>query len=455
MASAVERGVDAGALEEQELDVNAVGQLIRYALETDSSIFDSTDLLGAPVALFYDLDAWEAQLSACLDAFGPTFEHAIACKSNPLQQMLQLAKEKTFGVECASMSEVLHATEAVGVEPRRVVFDSPAKTRAELEYAIKAGIHINIDNYEELGRATEIVDGLGGSAPGVIGLRVNPRVGAGTIAALSVSTAESKFGFDVGEPEARRALLDAYAARPWLTSVHVHVGSGGMGLDQLVGGVRAAVDFANDVTTGAVTSVDIGGGLPVDYARDLKPDFAGYAGRLREAVPELFDGTYSVVTEFGASLNAKSGVFVSRIEWIKQQPKRKLAIVHFGADCALRQAYTNDHPRRWAAYRSDGTPFPRDADAEPVSVGGPLCFQGDVLIDARLPKALEDGDFLAMRDAGANHLSLFSRHCSRLAPPVYGFRWNDPVKRETPATLVLLKPRERRADVSAFWGAPR
>ena len=67
MASAVERGVDAGALEEQELDVSAVGQLIRYALETDSSIFDSTDLLGAPVALFYDLDAWEAQLSACLE----------------------------------------------------------------------------------------------------------------------------------------------------------------------------------------------------------------------------------------------------------------------------------------------------------------------------------------------------------------------------------------------------
>ena len=78
-----------------------------------------------------------------------------------------------------------------------------------------------------------------------------------------------------------------------------------------------------------------------------------------------------------------------------------------------------------------------------------------------MPAALRAGDLVVMRDAGANSLSLFSRHCSRVAPPVYGFRTvarrdDDAVPHiddRDPLELVPLKPRERREDVSAFWGA--
>ena len=88
--------------------------------------------------------------------------------------------------------------------------------------------------------------------------------------------------------------------------------------------------------------------------------------------------------------------------------------------------------------------------------------QGDILADdLKLPAALRAGDLVVMRDAGANSLSLFSRHCSRVAPPVYGFRTvarrdDDAVPHiddRDPLELVPLKPRERREDVSAFWGA--
>lgn len=56
-----------------------------------------------------------------------------------------------------------------------------------------------------------------------------------------------------------------------------------------------------------------------------------------------------------------------------------------------------------------------------------------------------------MKDAGANTLSLFSRHCSRFAPPVYGFRWHDPDTKTCIKDFVLLKPRETLRALSAFW----
>ena len=59
-----------------------------------------------------------------------------------------------------------------------------------------------------------------------VGLRINPLVGRGEVSALSVAVKEGKFGVPVSE---RAAILEAFADNPFLTCVHVHTGSGGMG----------------------------------------------------------------------------------------------------------------------------------------------------------------------------------------------------------------------------------
>ena len=65
--------------------------------------------------------------------------------------------------------------------------------------------------------------------------------------------------------------------------------------------------------------LDIGGGMPADYASDAcDADVPGritasrYVAALRQ-VPELFD--FALVTEFGRHLAAKCGLLVSRVEW--------------------------------------------------------------------------------------------------------------------------------------------
>jgi diaminopimelate decarboxylase len=96
---------------------------------------------------------------------------------DPLTWFLKANAERGLGAECASIVEVQHAIEA-GHNPSNVVFDSPAKTRRELAWALQGGVHINIDNFQELERVVELRASMTqASSNSVIGLRINPCVG--------------------------------------------------------------------------------------------------------------------------------------------------------------------------------------------------------------------------------------------------------------------------------------
>lgn len=90
---------------------------------------------------------------------------------------------------------------------------------------------------------------------------------------------------------------------------------------------------------------------------------------------------------------------------------------------------------------------PREGPVSATAVGGPLCFAGDLIARDRSLPAASPGDLLNIRDVGAYTLSMWSRHCSRGPPPVWGVRSGG---------LVPLLTEEAPADVVAFWsrGAP-
>lgn len=421
---------------------------IRAVLKHSSHVFASVSATEAPVGLFYDLDLWDAILDGCQKAFPSNFRHYIAAKSNPLSRMLGHAHAKGFGVECASIGELLLATEHLGIKD--VVFDSPAKTRAELRLALDNDYRCHLDNFDEFERAKEMIPD---DRPRPLGFRINPCAGEGEIKALSVSTPDSKFGVNINE---RDKLLELYVACPFLTSVHVHVGSGKMGVAVLAAGIKAVVDLAvevNQKVEGRITHIDIGGGLAVDYTSDDLPDFDAYAQVLRDTCPALFSGQFDVLTEFGQSLNAKAAFLASRVEFVKNESARssRLAIIHFGADCCVRQAYSTEHRRRFEFYDKHGDPLPHGT--EYWSIAGPLCFQGDFVARDIVgpPDNLEPGDFVVMKDAGSNTVSMFSRHCSRFAPPVFGYRLDQGGN----VDLVELKPRETLESLADFWSGRR
>ena len=65
-------------------------------------------------------------------------------------------------------------------------------------------------------------------------------------------------------------------------------------------------------------------------SEEITPTFTELATTLRASVPELFSGEYRVLTEFGRSIVAKAGFFLSRIEYVKMMGGRQIALRHMG-----------------------------------------------------------------------------------------------------------------------------
>ncbi|WP_245991492.1 diaminopimelate decarboxylase [Streptomyces spongiicola] len=435
-------------------------QAVRAAVE--QGLLTETD----PVVALVDIAGVRASAAALRSAFeevtGAPVLHAFAVKAAPLVPVLRLLDSEGIGAEVASPGELALAL-AAGVRPERIVLDSPAKTRTELAEALRLGIAVNADNLQELdridalagtgtatgtatgagveprtgiGAGTGIGTGIGagagagsglgpGSGGARLGLRVNAQIGAGAIGALSTATATSKFGVALRDEGARDRVVRACLDRPWLTRLHTHSGSQGLGLELMAQGVLAVYELAEEINAAAgrqqIDTVDIGGGLPVNFASDEEaPTFADYARTLRDAAPGLFDGRYGLVTEFGRSLLAKHGTVLARVEYTKTSGARPIAVTHAGVQVATRTVYDPaSWPLRIAAYDAKGAP--RTGDAVVQDVAGPACFAGDLLAEARELPLLEPGDTVAALDTGAYYFSSHYAYNSLARPGVHGF----------------------------------
>ncbi|MER5732598.1 diaminopimelate decarboxylase [Streptomyces sp. NPDC002138] len=427
----------AGRLTDMTPEVDAKGAAARRDLAVRAAVRQG--LVGpgerdAPLVCLLDTAGIRASAAALTAAFaaalppGTPVLHAFAVKACPLVPVLRLLDAAGLGCEVASAGEVALAR-AAGVAPERTVLDSPAKTTAELREALALGIAVNADNRQELERVDALIAAAPGPVRSPVGLRINPQTGAGTIDALSTATATSKFGFALRDEGAREWLVRACVERPWLTRLHTHSGSQGVPLALMAQGVRAVHALAQEINAAAgrrqIDTLDIGGGLPVNFASDAAtPSYADHVAALRTAVPALFDGSYGLVTEFGRALTAKHGLVIARVEYTKTTGSRPIALTHAGVQLATRTVYAPAvWPVRILAY--DGRGVPKGGAPLAQDVAGPACFAGDLLAEARPLPPLGPGDLIAVPDTGAYFFTAHYGYNSLPRPPVHGFTVGD------------------------------
>jgi diaminopimelate decarboxylase len=364
-----------------------------------------------PSAIVYDLVAVEARAQS-LQAALPGFQHCLALKAAPYAALLQRYAAWGFGFEAASFPEGLIAHQACPAAP--LLFDSPAKTRSEIARAEALGWILSANSLAELARTR---------AP--CSLRINTRTGPGRILQTSVAAAGSRFGEDW------ETLPPGLACAGW----HAHIGSQGCSIEQLALSARRLVDLA--LRHPQTRWINLGGGLPAVPDRG---SYAAYAQALREMAPELFEGRWTVYTEMGRSLLADTARAYSRVEYAV----RGVATIHLGADFLLRRVY---RPQDWDyPMRALDSHFrPRCGPTLTQTIAGPLCFAGDVLGTVEAA-AIEEGDTVEIGLAGAYTASMWSRHCSRRMPPVYGL--------DATGALLRLSTGESEADLLRLWRPP-
>ncbi|MCX6305863.1 MAG: diaminopimelate decarboxylase [Bacteroidetes bacterium] len=428
---------------QQNLSDDSIGKALRLALSQEIIREEDT------AVIFYDLDFLESRIRYLASCFPQNTLHGLAIKANPLSRIMEFVKNiaPNIGVEAASIGEVTMALRA-GFRPGQVVFDSPVKTVADIRFALAKGIHLNVDNLSELERVNKAL--AGSCTPTTsVGLRINPQVGMGTILESSVAGEYSKFGVPV--KNGREGLELAFLTHPWLTGVHLHVGSQGCAMQMLTDGIGVLYDFVLEMNEQRIklgfpliSVFDIGGGLPIAYDRGTQPpSMKEYVEKIAQRAPQLFNpDAFRLITEFGRWSYTNSGWTASRVEYVKRDAAINTAMIHVGADLFVRECL---NPRDWhheySVFDKNGL-LKSGNDTHPYNLAGPLCFSGDIIAKNVVLPVIEEGDFLVIHDTGGYTFSMWSRYNSRQTPGIIGYRDD---------RFEVLKERETLEELYRFW----
>ena len=362
---------------------------------------------GTP-AYIYSKNAILARWHEYQDALnGVPSRVCFAVKANSNLAVLATLARAGAGFDIVSGGELYRVLKAGG-DPASVVFSGVGKTAAEITFALEQGIHsFNCESEAEIALISKIAAAKDTTAS--IALRVNPDVNAKTHPYISTGLREHKFGVDIAAAEEiyrRAASLPGISA----DGVSCHIGSQLLELDPLLEAADKTLALVARLRAGGlpIRFLDLGGGLGVQYRpQERRASISEFAARLR---PKLEKLGLVLMLEPGRSIVAEAGILLTRVLLVKQNGEKTFVIVDGAMNDLLRPALYQAH--------HEITPV-REAQAElkiTADVVGPVCETGDFFArDRRLP-ALEAGDLIALRTAGAYGFVLSSNYNSRPRP---------------------------------------
>lgn len=326
-----------------------------------------------------------------------------AVKANSNIALLNVLARLGSGFDIVSEGELRRVLQAGG-DPAKVVFSGVGKTEREIEFALNAGIKcFNVESIPELDRIQLVAARLGKVAP--ISIRVNPDVDAKTHPYISTGLKANKFGIDINLAP---AMYQRAASLPNLQVVGVdcHIGSQLTETQPFLDALDKLLVLVDKLAAAGIVlqHLDIGGGLGVTYADETPPHPAEYAAQVIERLanyPHL-----TLVFEPGRAIMANAGVLLTKVEFLKPGQEKNFAIVDAAMNDLIRpalySAWMNIIPVQLKPQLASQT----------YDVVGPVCETSDFLGKDR-QLAIEPGDLLVVRSAGAYGFTMSSNYNSR------------------------------------------
>ncbi len=324
-----------------------------------------------------------------------------AIKANPHPAILRALVEEGFGLECVSLGELRHVFQVLPqLDPARVLFTPSFAPVHEYEQAFALGVTVTVDSVEALRRWPEVFRGRS------LWLRIDLGHGDGHHQKVNTGGKDSKFGLSAQRVD---EFVDAARALGVVvTGLHAHLGSG----VETMGHWRQMCDelagFARRI--GTVSTLDIGGGLPIPYSADDEPfDLAAWAAGLAEV--RAVHPAFELAIEPGRFLVAESGVLLAHCTQVIE----KDGVRRVGLDAGM---HTLVRPALYDAWH-DIVNLQRLGEAEDgvFDVVGPICESSDVFGRHRhLPAATAPGEVMLVADAGAYGHAMASTYNLRALP---------------------------------------
>ena len=329
-----------------------------------------------------------------------------AAKANSNLSVLKILETEGSHLDAVSPGEVFMAL-TTSFPPERILFTGTSVRNDELKFLADSNVTVNVDSLSQLDRLLKM------AVPNVLSVRVNPEIGAGHHSHVITAGKDSKFG--LWEEDALKAYKTAKKAGVKRFGIHMHVGSGVLDAEPFVLALEKLLSIAKKVhekTKVEFEFVDMGGGLGVPY----KPDEAELDLTLfSDKVLSLFKSRISkyglgepfFCVEPGRYIVSDASILLTAVNTMKTTPFKKFVGVDAGFNTLIRPTMYGSYHHVLVANKL-GSP-----EKETYDVVGPICESGDALArDRRLPK-IEEGDLLAVLNAGAYGFAMSSQYNAR------------------------------------------
>jgi diaminopimelate decarboxylase len=329
-----------------------------------------------------------------------------AAKANSNLSVLKILETEGACLDAVSPGEVSMAL-ATGFPAERILFTGTSVRNDELKFLADSNVTVNVDSLSQLDRLLKI------TVPPVLSVRVNPEIGAGHHDHCITAGKNTKFG--LWENNALKAYATAKNAGVERFGIHMHVGSGVLNVEPFLLALDKLLSVAkkaHDEVGVNFEFVDMGGGLGVSYKPEEKElDLALFSEKVlslfKSKVAEYSLGEPFFCVEPGRYLVCDASILLTRVNTVKVSPFKKFVGVDAGFNTLVRPTMYGSYHHVLVANKL-GAP-----EEETYDVVGPVCESGDVLArDRRLPK-IQEGDLLAVLNAGAYGYSMSSQYNAR------------------------------------------
>ena len=196
--------------------------------------------------------------------------------------------------------------------------------------------------------------------------------------------------------------------------MHSHIGSGILDPEPFKLAIESTMDIAGKVHQEAGIDfefVDFGGGVGIPYTPEESiVDIDKFAEEniklFKEKLEEYDMGNPTMYLEPGRYLVGDASVLLVRVNSVKQS-YRKFIGVDAGFNTLLRPAMYDSYHHIVVANRMN------DEAVEKVDIAGNVCESGDLFARDRMMPEVEEGDLLAILNAGAYGFTMSSNYNSR------------------------------------------
>jgi diaminopimelate decarboxylase len=323
-----------------------------------------------------------------------------AVKANSNLAVLNILANLGSGFDIVSLGELKRVI-AAGGDPRKCVFSGVAKSEHSIRKALEYGIYcFNVESEDELDRIELVASTMNMSAP--ISIRVNPNVDAKTHPYIATGLTENKFGVgaDIALSMYKKANISDYLE---VCGLDYHIGSQITDVSPFLEALDRALELIEKLKSEniLIKHIDIGGGVGVSYDQEKTINIQDYLNSVTTKVDNM-----KILVEPGRSIVADAGIFVTKVEYLKQNEIKSFAIVDGAMNDLIRPSlYESFHQAVLIDDNAKGI-------ADTWDIVGPVCETADFLAKDR-KLTLEKGDYIAIMTAGAYGFVLSSNYNSR------------------------------------------